>query len=147
MLARGSPPATAVAVGRFAGERVHLEAHAQRGIADHQRGVGVGEHGFGIGRRVDKFRLDAPVAAAEQARERDGAARVGVQRDAPGEFDGLLRQRPACCALRRLAATAIPGSTTIPSMRWYSMAGMMATSAWPARSASAQSDGTVKERS
>ena len=32
-------------------------------------------------------------------------------------------------------------------MRWYSMAGMMAMSASPARKASAHSDGTVKDRS
>ena len=52
--------ATAVAGGLLGGERVHFEAHAQRRIADHQRGVGAGQHGFGIGRRVDELRLDAP---------------------------------------------------------------------------------------
>src|SRR5882724_13003488 len=39
------------------------------------------------------------------------------------------------------------GRITRLGMRWYSMAGMMAMSAAPVRSASAQSDGTVKERS
>src|SRR4029077_6119579 len=45
------------------------------------------------------------------------------------------------------AATAIPGRATMFSMRWYSMAGMMAMSAAPRRRASAHCEGTVKERS
>src|SRR5260221_9164949 len=39
------------------------------------------------------------------------------------------------------------GRITRSGMRWYSMAGMMATSTAPERSASAHRDGTVKESS
>ena len=39
------------------------------------------------------------------------------------------------------------GRMTRSSMRWYSMAGIMATSAAPERKASAHSEGTVKESS
>src|SRR5450631_1074931 len=48
---------------------------------------------------------------------------------------------------RVLLAMARSGRMTRSSMRWYSMAGMMATSAAPVRRASAHCDGTVKERS
>src|SRR6185437_10056014 len=45
------------------------------------------------------------------------------------------------------AATDIPGKITIPSMRWYSMAGIMATSTSPRRKASAHCEGTVNDKS
>ena len=59
-----------------------------------------------------------------------------------GRFDTtkMLRTSP-------FAATAIPGSATTFSIRWYSIAGMMATSTSPRRNASAHCDGTVNERS
>ena len=92
LLARRRRRSILFGAGRFGRERVHFEANAQRGIADHQRGIGLGEHGGGIGRRVDEFGGDAPESVAEQARERDGAARVGVERNALGQLDGLFRQ-------------------------------------------------------
>src|SRR6266849_9546771 len=42
---------------------------------------------------------------------------------------------------------AMSGKIASPGMRWYSMAGMMATSARPQRKSSAHCEGTVKERS
>src|SRR6266404_5506285 len=48
---------------------------------------------------------------------------------------------------RSLDAMERSGRRTKPGMRWYSMEGMIATSAAPLRRASAQKEGTVKESS
>src|SRR5205814_7611607 len=47
----------------------------------------------------------------------------------------------------RFEAMAISGRITKSSMRWYSMAGVMATSARPERKSSAHCEGTVKDKS
>src|SRR5229473_7812404 len=44
-------------------------------------------------------------------------------------------------------AMAMSGKITKSSMRWYSMAGIIATSAWPVRNCSAHCEGTVKDKS
>ncbi len=44
-------------------------------------------------------------------------------------------------------AMAMSGRITKSGMRWYSMAGMIATSAWPVRNCSAHCEGTVKDKS
>src|SRR5271169_6773704 len=56
------------------------------------------------------------------------------------ETTRMLRTSP-------FAATAIPGSATTFSMRWYSIEGMIATSAAPVRNASAHCDGHVNDKS
>jgi hypothetical protein len=59
-----------------------------------------------------------------------------------GTFDTTKRLRTSC-----LDAIAIPGNATTSSMRWYSMDGMMPTSARPARKSSAHCEGTANDRS
>src|SRR5277367_1146002 len=56
------------------------------------------------------------------------------------ETTRMLRTSP-------FAATAIPGSATTFSVRWYSIEGMIATSAAPLRNASAHCDGHVNDKS
>src|SRR5882724_2895582 len=57
-----------------------------------------------------------------------------------GDLETMSRLRT-----RSLEAMERSGRITRFGMRWYSMAGMMATSAAPVRSSSAHCDGTVRE--
>src|SRR5580704_12222177 len=56
------------------------------------------------------------------------------------ETTRMLRTSP-------FAATDIPANATTFSMRWYSIEGMIATSAAPVRRASAHCDGQVNDKS
>ena len=85
--------ATHLTTGLLLGQRVNSQLYRQRRIADHQRRVGGGQHRHRVGRHIQKFRRDAPEAAAKQTHQGRRGARVGVQCDAPRKLDGFFGQQ------------------------------------------------------